>query len=308
MPASAPLLSAAERSRLGALDLASRKLLRGGLQGERRAKQKGQSVEFADFRPYTVGDDLRRIDWNLYARLDKLILRLFLEEQDLSLTVLVDTSPSMVAGDGEDPATDKLSFAKRVTAALGYLALSRMNRLAVHGFHDGLTDGLVGLRGRKPLPRLLAFLETLQPAEGPGDLGRSLFDLGRRHPRAGVVLVISDLLDKPSGGRLEEALKPLAAARFDAHVLHVLSPAELDPGAAGITGDLRLTDREDADAAEVSATPQLLDRYGQMLNAFCAGARSACLRRGISYGRVSSADPLEAGVLPVLRSGGLVKA
>ena len=94
-----PLLSPAERSRLDALDLASRKLLRGGLQGERRAKQKGQSVEFADFRPYTIGDDLRRIDWNLYARLDKLILRLFLEEQDLSLTVLIDVSPSMAAGD-----------------------------------------------------------------------------------------------------------------------------------------------------------------------------------------------------------------
>lgn len=304
------LLSPAERSRLDAIDLASRKLLRGGLQGERRAKQKGQSVEFADFRPYTVGDDLRRIDWNLYARLDKLILRLFLEEQDLSLTVLLDTSPSMARDPTapDAPGADKLLFAKRVAAALGYLALSRMNRLAVHGFHNGLTDGVVGLRGRKPIPRLLGFLEGLSAAEGPGDLGRSLFELGRRHPRAGVVLVISDLLDKPSGGRLEEALKPLGAPRFDAHVLHVLSPAELDPAAAGITGDLRLTDREDADAAEVSATPQLLARYQETLAGFCAAARSACLRRGVSYGRVSSADPLEAGVLPVLRGGGLVKA
>ncbi|BAM02406.1 DUF58 domain-containing protein [Phycisphaera mikurensis] len=303
------LLSPAERSRLDALDLASRKLLRGGLQGERRAKQKGQSVEFADFRPYTVGDDLRRIDWNLYARLDKLILRLFLEEQDLALTVLIDVSPSMAEGQpsGTDP-PEKLLAAKRIAAALGYLALSRMNRLAVHGFHDGLTDGISGLRGRRPIPRLLAFLEGLRSAEGPGDLGRSLFDLARRHPRAGVVLVISDLLDKPSGGRLEEALKPLAAQRFDAHVLHLLSPAELDPASAGITGDLRLTDREDGDAAEVSATPQLLRRYRQTLDAFCAGARSACLRRGVSYGRVSSADPLESGVLPVLRAGGLVRA
>ena len=292
-----------ERARLDALDIASRKLLRGGLQGERRAKQRGQSVEFADFRPYTVGDDLRRIDWNLYARLDKLILRLFLEEQDLSLTVLIDVSPSMAEGDPE-----KLHAAKRIAAALGYLALSRMNRLAVHGFHDGLTDGISGLRGRKPIPRLLAFLDGLPPAEGPGDLGRSLFDLARRHPRAGVVLVISDLLDKPSGGRLEDALKPLAAARFDAHVLHLLSPAELDPASAGITGDLRLTDREDGDAAEVSATPQLLQRYQQTLAAFCAGARSACLRRGLSYARVSSADPLESAVLPALRAGGLVKA
>ena len=178
----------------------------------------------------------------------------------------------------------------------------------MHGFHDGLTEGVSGLRGRKPIPRLLAFLESLAPASGPGDLSRSLFDLARRHPRAGVVLVVSDLLDKPSGGRLEDALKPLAAERFDAHVLHVLSPEELDPAAAGITGDLRLTDREDADTAEVSATPSLLRRYETTLAAFCAGARTACLRRGISYGRVSSAEPLEAGVLPVLRGGGLVKA
>ena len=298
-----PLLSPQERSRLDALDLASRKLLRGGLQGERRAKQKGQSVEFADFRPYTVGDDLRRIDWNLYARLDKLILRLFLEEQDLSLTVLIDTSASMAQGDPE-----KLGFAKRVAAALGYLALSRMNRLAVYGFHDGITQSVAGVRGRKPIPRMLAFLESLEEQSGPGDLARSLFELARRHPRAGVVLVISDLLDKPSGGRLDSALKPLSASRFDAHVLHVLSPEELDPAAAGITGDLRLTDREDADASEVSATPALLKRYRQTLDAFCAGARGACLKRGISYGRVSSADPLEGAVLPVLRGAGLVKA
>ena len=298
-----PLLSPAERSRLDALDLNSRKLLRGGLQGERRAKQKGQSVEFADFRPYTVGDDLRRIDWNLYARLDKLILRLFLEEQDLSLTVLIDVSPSMAAGEPE-----KLLAAKRIAAALGYLALQRMNRLSVHGFHDGLTAGVSGLRGRKPIPRLLGFLEGLGEESGPGDLGRSLFDLARRHPRAGVVLVVSDLLDKPSGGRLEEALKPLGAARFDAHVLHVLSPEELDPASAGVTGDLRLTDREDGHAAEVSATPALLRRYRETLDAFCAGARTACLRRGVSYGRISSADPLESAVLPVLRAGGLVKA
>ena len=297
-----PLLSPAERARLDALDLHSRKLLRGGLQGERRSRQKGQSVEFADFRPYAVGDDLRRIDWNLYARLDKLILRLFLEEQDLSLSVLVDVSPSMATGEPE-----KLRAAKRVAGALGYLALRRTNRLSVHGFHDGLAEGVSGLRGRKPVPRLFSFLENLGERSGPGDLGRSLFEFARRHPRPGVVLVVSDLLDKPSGGRLGEALKPLGAARFDAHVLHVLSPEELDPAAAGVTGDLRLTDREDGQAAEVSATPQLLNRYRETLDAFCAGARAACLRRGVSYGRVSSADPLETAALPVLRGGGLLR-
>ena len=125
-------------ARLDSLDLLSRKILQGKLQGERRSKRRGQSVEFADHRPYVVGDDLRFVDWNIYGRLEQLFLKLFLEEQDLTIHIALDVSGSVDLGE-----PTKELFIKKLAAALGYVSLVNNNRLTISSFADGLTGLLV---------------------------------------------------------------------------------------------------------------------------------------------------------------------
>src|SRR6202035_950036 len=163
-----PLLDPEFLARLEQLELVSRKIFLGRLKGERRSKRKGQSVEFADYRNYVVGDDLRHLDWNLYARLDRLFLRLFLEEEDLHFYVLIDNSLSMEFG-----TPTKLHYAKQVAAALGFVGLTNLDRVMVEAFNDRIVQSSVALRGRRSLWRLLDFLNGIQPA-GPSDLTRSL--------------------------------------------------------------------------------------------------------------------------------------
>src|SRR5262249_23271248 len=149
-----PLLDPQFLARLEQLELVSRKIFLGRMKGERRSKRKGQSVEFADYRNYVVGDDLRFLDWNLYARLDRLCLRLFMEEGDLPFSPLLDNSLSMDFG----PPT-KLHYAKQVAAALGFIGLVNLDRVVVEAFNDRLTQSLPALRGRRSLWRLLDFLD-----------------------------------------------------------------------------------------------------------------------------------------------------
>lgn len=291
--------------RLDRLDVASRKLLRGAMQGERRSKQKGQSVEFADYRPYVVGDDLRRIDWNLYARLDKLFLRLFLEEQDLSVTILFDTTRSMDWPQNSTTPTSKLLYAKQLTAALGYIALNQHNRLSVFAFADRLLGQRDGLRGKRSLPRLLQFLEETPVSESPGDLHASLRQLALTQRRPGVVVVISDFLDKTSS--LQDSLRFVAGPKFDALAIQVLTPDELDPAKGGIAGDLRLTDVEDGDIAEVSATSVLVGKYRETVAAYIEQFRETCVRRGVGFADVTTGFPAERLVLDTFRERGWLK-
>src|SRR5258708_5190003 len=162
-----PLLEPKFLARLEQLELVSRKIFVGRMKGERRSKRKGQSVEVADYRNYVVGDDLRFLDWNLYARLDRLFLRLFMEEEDLHFYVLLDNSLSMGFG-----TPTKLHYAKQVAAALGFIGLVNLDRVIVEAFNDRLTQELPAVRGRRSLWRLLDFLDKLQPA-GPSDLTRA---------------------------------------------------------------------------------------------------------------------------------------
>src|SRR5215475_13149667 len=155
----APLLDADFLARLEQLEFVSRKIFLGRLKGERRSKRKGQSVEFADYRNYVVGDDLRFLDWNLYARLDRLFLRLFMEEEDLHFYVLVDNSLSMDFG-----TPTKLRYAKQVAAALAFVGLVNMDRVVAQVFNEGLAEGLPAVRGRRSLWRVLSFLDNIEAA------------------------------------------------------------------------------------------------------------------------------------------------
>src|SRR2546421_6782762 len=147
------LLDPAFMARLDQLDVMSRKLLAGKLKGERRSKRRGQSVEFADYRNYVVGDDLRFIDWNVYGRLDRLFLKLFLEEEDLSLYVLLDVSKSCDYGD-----PNKALYIKRVAAARGYVGLVNYNRVTISAVADGIVADTGGMRGRRRGGQMLGFI------------------------------------------------------------------------------------------------------------------------------------------------------
>src|SRR5271170_7329445 len=163
-----PLLDADFLTRLEQLELVSRKIFLGRMKGERRSKRKGQSVEFADYRNYVVGDDLRFLDWNLYARLDRLFLRLFMEEEDLHFYVLIDNSLSMDFGK-----PTKLHYAKQIAAALGFIGLCNLDRVVIEVFNDELTQSLPPMRGKKNLWRMLGFLDKLAPA-GTSDMKQAM--------------------------------------------------------------------------------------------------------------------------------------
>lgn len=313
------LLAALER-----FDVRTRKMFPGKLQGERRSKRRGQSVEFEDYRNYVAGDDLRFIDWHAYARLDRLFVKVFLEDEDLAVHLAVDASASMDAGP-----PSKLGSAAKLAAGLGALALARNNRVTVSVFGQPGATGVERLpdtRGRRQQRRLAAFLHdalwrgrdagvvaTGPPgAPGPGaDFNEALATIARNRVGKGVMFVLSDFLS-PDG--YEGGLRAVAAAGgYDTYCLQILAPGEIDPassggGAAGpaIEGDLRLTDVETGQAAEVTVSPALLDRYRRRLNEHLEGLSSYCGSRGMTHVVVrSDADAREVLLGPVRRAGAL---
>jgi uncharacterized protein (DUF58 family) len=290
----APLLSPDLLARLERLELVSRKVFRGRMKGERRSKRKGQSVEFADFRHYVPGDDLRLIDWNLYARLDQLFLKLFLEEEDLHLYALVDASESMNFGD-----PTKLHVAKQLAAALGYVGLCRADRVSVSALGPPGRRAPV-LRGRASLWKMLNYLESVDSGHNVS-LYDGVKDFALRNSGTGVVVLISDLMDKQG---YESALRMLIGRRMDVFVMHVLSPEEIDPP---LRGDRRLIDVEDGDNAEVTINAYVLDKYKETVKSFIGSIKSFCNRRSIVYIPVRTDTPVETIVTKYLRERGVVR-
>lgn len=291
---SAALLDSAFMARLDQLDVMSRKMLAGKMKGERRSKRRGQSVEFADYRNYVVGDDLRFIDWNIYARLDRLFLKLFLEEEDLSLYVIVDVSKSTDYGDPH-----KALYIKKVAAALGYIGLVNYNRVNVTAMADGIVAETGAMRGRRQVARMIDFLQRLAPA-GPSYFADSCKRFALAHRNKGVCVVLSDFFDK---GGYEAGLRYVAGGKYDLFCVQALSPQEIDPD---LQGDLKLRDMEDDDLAEVSITQPLLKQYKANLNAYCLALKDYVTRRGGTYLFTSTAVPFDTLVLNYLRERGLL--
>ena len=288
------LLSPEMMAKLERMELVSRKIFRGRMKGERRSKRKGQSVEFADFRNYVEGDDLRFIDWNLFARLDRLYLKIFLEEEDLHVYTLVDDSLSMDFG-----TPSKFLTAKRIAAALGYIGLCRGDRVSVSTFSKASAPLVV--RGRSSSHRLIGQLQSAQCQNPAPSMEESVRHFCLRNTGKGIVILITDLMNKTG---YETALKMLVAREMDIYLIHVLSPEELEPN---LTGDLKLMDAEDFDMREVSISASLLQRYRLTLNAFIDSARSFCNRRSIGYVSVRSDQAIDPLINDYLRSRGLVR-
>ncbi len=283
------LLTSDFMNRLDKFDLLSRKMLAGKMKGERRSKRRGQSVEFADFRNYVIGDDLRFIDWNIYARLDKLFIKLFLEEEDLALYVLIDTSKSTDFGD-----PNKLMYMKRVAAALGYVGLVNYNRVSISAMGENMVADTGGMRGRRRVSTMLDFIDKLEPS-GPSNFAAACKRFALTHRSKGVLVVLSDFFDK-SG--FENGLRYITGGKYDTFAVQILSPQEIEPE---LTGDLKLKDIEDGDFAEVSITGPLIKKYKSNLNAYCLSLKEFITRRGGSYLFSSTSVPFETLVLNYLR-------
>jgi uncharacterized protein (DUF58 family) len=288
------LLDPAFMARLDQLDVVSRKVLAGKMKGEKRSKRRGQSVEFADYRNYTVGDDLRFIDWNIYARLDRLFLKLFLEEEDQALYVLLDVSKSCDYGD-----PNKAEYLKKVAAALGYVGLVNYNRVTVAAIGDGVVADTGALRGRRKVSQMIDFIGKLKP-QGPSHFTEAAKRFALQHRGKGICVVLSDFFVKEG---FEAGLRYVAGGRYDLFCVQALSPQEIDPD---LQGDLKLRDLEDDDMAEVSITQPLIKQYKANLNAYCLSLKDYVTRRGGTYLFTSTAVPFDTLVLNYLRERGLL--
>jgi uncharacterized protein (DUF58 family) len=275
-------------------------------KGERRSKARGQSVEFADYRNYTPGDDFRYLDWNLYGRLDKLFLKLYEEERELPVRIFLDASESMTFG-----APAKFDFARQVAAAIGYVALCGFDRVAVCPFPDldaqaagnnpaGLSaeqaarGGLRAVRGRKSAMEFFQNLSALT-ARGAVNLNEALRRGAIEARQAGVAVVLSDYLD-PAG--YEAGLNALVGRGFHVNAIQILAPEELSPAAYG---DLRLVDCETGGLQEVTFGKFRLKAYQQTVRNFCQRLREFCQVRGINFFSVASDTSLEQLLLTQLR-------
>ena len=276
-------------NRLDSLDILSRKILQGKLQGERRSKRRGQSVEFADHRPYVAGDDLRFVDWNIYGRLEQLFLKLFLEEQDLTVHLAVDASASMSLGE-----PTKEVFVKKLAAALGYVSLVNNNRLTISFFADGLKNQLANMRGRSYLHKMAEYLLSSE-FNGPSQFETACRQLSTGRIGSGVMIVLSDFMFKEG---YDSGLRRLISGNYDLYIVQVLSAQELKPV---LSGDLKLVDIEDADNAEITVNAALLKYYKRNLSAYCNELKDFCTRRGAVYMLANAADSVESLVLNYLR-------
>ena len=288
------ILDPAFLKKLERLSIVVRRTFSGQMKGEKRSVKRGSSVEFADYREYMLGDDLRYVDWNTAARLDKLFVKLFIEEEDLYLALLMDTSKSMGFGNPK-----KLHFAARVAAALGYIGLSNYDRVSVTAFAGHLGKALPTKRGKAAVLPFFGYLNRVE-ADGRTSLASSLKEFAARAKYRGLAIVLSDFLD-PSW---QEGLKALLARGFQVAIIHTLDAEELNPT---LVGDLRIIDSESGDWKEMSVNPALLARYHDHLERFCGEIESFANRYGMDYLRTSTAMPFEDTVLKYLRGGGLIK-
>jgi uncharacterized protein (DUF58 family) len=283
------------------LSILTRRAMAGDIQGERRSPKRGSSVEFADFRPYTSGDDIRQIDWNLYARAERFYLKLFVAEEELSVHLLVDTSASMDWG-----APNKLRYAKQLAGAFGYIALSNLDRVTVSAFGVGPNSAgaqhaasLPSVRGKRGAVPLFGFLQRLAPGKG-GDLAKACRSYMQTARTPGPLLLCSDLLDPG----WKDALGALSSRPFEVTVMHILAPQEIAPE---LDGDFKLVDLEGGEPVEISADIGLLQRYRESLQAWREEIESYCSGRGMNYLAVDTSVPVDEFVLSQMRKRAVLR-
>jgi uncharacterized protein (DUF58 family) len=277
------------------LYIISKKIVTGQLRAERKTKIVGSGLEFADFRNYVPGDDLRNIDWKVFARTEKLFLKLFEEEEDLYIYFLIDSSASMQLG-----SPNKWDYAKKVAAALGYIGLANLDRVSIIPFSSKLDGRLPPTRGKAQIFKIFDFLSAVEPGKQT-----SLEDAFRtfvtQNKRRGMAVVISDFYD-PRG--FEEGLNFLRYHKFDPMVVHVFDERELDPR---FRGDLQLVDCETGEITDLTVTESMMKAYARAWQQYCAELEEYCVKRQILYFRVPIQVPFDDLILRIFRAGGFIQ-
>ncbi len=274
------------------LHIVSKQAFAGQNRADRLTPKRGRGLEFADHRPYAAGDDFRHIDWKAYKRLNRLLLRLFDEERDLPIYLLLDVSRSMA-----EPA--KFDMARRLAAALCYIGLVHLDKLTILSFAAGLAYESALGRGKGRIFRVFELLERLE-AGGRTDLRESIKEFAARPRQIGLTVVLSDFLDP---GGFEAGLKILRTLGHDVFVIHIASERDRDPGAFG---DVRFFDVETGDVRDVEVTPRLATAYARTWDAHAVELERFCGRYDIGYVRADAARPFEEIVLKTFRQGRFV--
>lgn len=285
--------------KLERLTLIASRVRAGVMKGERRSVRRGTSIEFADYRNYARGDDLRRIDWNVFARLERPFVKLLEEEEDLAVHLLLDASTSMNWPNEGIEDENKFTFARRVTAGLAHISLGSGDRLTLTALQSTGNSTWGPYRGRGRTLELLNFLASLDTT-GTTDLNRALRDYAARSSRPGLCLLISDLMS-PSG--YQDGLSALQGRGYEVAVIHILAPDEVNPP---LVGDLRLIDSETGQAQDVTVDTAMREQYTRRLLAWRDEIGNYCARRGIHYATVETGTPWEELILFELRRLGVV--
>lgn len=281
--------------KLDYLALVSRKVFSGRNRAERRTKKSGSGIEFADHRDYQPGDDFRTLDWNVYRRFGRLLVRLFEEEEDLAIYFIIDVSGSMAFGDGA-----KLRYAKKIAAALAYVGLANLDRVSVVSTSDQMMDRMQETRGKARIFKVFRFLTEVQP-RGETDLESALRTFVARHKRRGLAVLVTDLYD-PKG--FEAGINVLRYNKFDPFVLHVTDEREAKPELAG---DVLLYDCESGDEREVTVTAKVLEKFAAVYRDYLDEVERFCTSHQVPYFRADVGIPFDELVLRVFRRGGFLR-
>jgi len=275
--------------RLEYLSLVSKRMFRGQLLAQRRTKQMGGGIEFAEHREYSHGDDLRYLDWNVYARFGDLLLKRFQEEEDLHVYILLDASPSMNA---------KFDYARRVAAALAYIALADLDRVGIYAYSDELIAEMPMTRGKDRVLSILRFLEGLKTSGTRTDLARVVRGLVNRAQRTGLVIIISDLFDQDG---FKQGVDLLRHRRFEPHVVQLHTEEEANPK---MLGDIELQEVETGDLRKLTITERKLKQYAELFQGFLREIDTYCRTYSLSNTRTTIDLPFDELILRMMRAAG----
>ena len=281
-------------TKLEYLSIMSKRVFRGSLLAQRRTMHLGSGIEFSDHREYATGDDLRYLDWNVYARHGDLLLKRFQEEQDLHVYLMIDCSRSM--GFGSPP---KFDLARQLTAALAYIALADLDRIAVVAYANDIISEFPVTRGKARILALMKYLESLSTIGTDTNLSKAVQGLLHRGTRNGLVVVLSDLFDQNGFSR---GFDQLRSRRFEAHVLQLHDPKEADPK---LLGDAELEDVENGSIRMVTINERMLRRYKQLFTDHQTSVRDYCRRYGLSCTQSPSIVPFDQLMMTMMRSAAI---
>ncbi|RCX20412.1 uncharacterized protein DUF58 [Fontibacillus phaseoli] len=304
-----PLLPPGLLPKLERLSVNSGKRVRGTVQGKRRSGQFGASLEFADYREYTPGDDIRRFDWSVYRRTGRPFVRQYWDEQEMYVSLYLDISASMDFGGrqildqgGVPGQENKLQYAKMLAAAVGYMALASEDRVQASIFAAKIENRLPNIRGKASASRLFAFLQEAA-ASGTGDMSQALHTPSSLPSRPGMTWIFSDLWFEGGTEDVKATLSYFLAAGQEVVLVHVVSEDELQPE---VSGDLRLVDSELGTGKEIAITGKVLDAYQKELNRYTGDISGYCSERGIRYVQTPTHWQLEKGIFEALRGAGAI--